>query len=228
MLSTVKQVDAEVLKTLQTQVCWHDWEIELKNEQHAAMVRVSEKFKEKMNAKNQSAEYYRDKRNARSPLGDITIGKFGEFVACFALRSIGFPKIMPDISIRKGSRKGWDCDLPFGELDTSFFNSHVKTCDQNTSDYVSRVRGDQYTWTFQWANRTGFGGRDKLFDRQNSSEVIWFMFVPNLDSKTPRLIASAPWNKLQGILKDPLSEKLKGLKKCVYSDDLLSLSNAEI
>lgn len=217
-----------MLKTLRTKVCWHDWEIELKEEYHEAMVRVSEKFKEKMNTKDQSAGYYREKRNATAPLGDITIGKFGEFVACFGLRAIGFPKIMPDTSVRQGSGKGWDCDLPFGKSDNTFFNSHVKTCDQGTSNYVQRVRGDQYTWTFQWANRTGSGGRDKLFDNPNSSEVIWFMFVPDLGSKKPRLIASAPWNKLQGILKDPLSEKLKGLKKCVYSEDLIALANAAL
>lgn len=53
------------------------------------------------------------------------------------------------------------------------------------------------------------------------------MFVPFLDSKKSKIIASAPWNKLQGIVKDPIAAKFKGLKKCIYSEDLLLLANEQ-
>ncbi len=226
-LSELNHVDADIIELLQTHVYWHDWEINLNESNYTKIYSVCEKFKHNMSLKDQSANYYYEQRNAYSPLGDITLGKFGEFAVCLALRSIGFPKIMPDVSIRHGYQKGWDCDLPFKKYDERFFDSHVKTCDHRTSEFVQRFRQDKYTWTFQWSNKNGIGGRDKLFDDPDNKEVVWFMYVPSMSDRNPKLIASAPWFRLKNILKDPIANKLKGLKKCIYSEDLWNMSLAK-
>jgi hypothetical protein len=226
MLATVQKIDADTLNVLQTQVCWHDLEIDTK-QYHSEIIKVVEKFSTAMASKGQSGSYYSDNRNASTPLNDIRIGKFAEYAVCMKLRLKGFPKIMPDIEIRTGFRKGWDCDLPFKEFDIGFPNCHVKTCSQKTSDFAQRATGDKYTWTFQFSNVSGNGGRDNLFNEPNSNELILFMFVPDVVSQKATLVASAPWSKLRRILKDPIVNKLKGLKKCIYSNDLIELMNSK-
>lgn len=212
-------------------VCWHEFSFGISKNNHDVFLKKIENFTQEMQSRDQSSSYYSENRKASFPKKDIEIGKYGEFAASLALRcgkitNEKFPILMPDFQVRTGGGKGWDCDLPFSQVDTQFPNCHVKTCDQNTSDFVSRTRDNKYTWTFQYNNVSGIGGRDKLFSTPNSDELILFMFVPNLHSKQAIFVASAPWNKIQGILKDPIAEKFKGLKKCVYSNDLMSLERS--
>ena len=219
------------MEIFRKKICWYDFEFSV-GEYHDLFINKINNFTKKMLNKNQSSQYYSENRRASFPKKDIEIGKYGEFAASLVLRSgritlDKFPILMPDFEIRHGGSKGWDCDLPFSTKDNNFPDCHVKTCDQNTSDFVSRTSNEnsKYTWTFQYGNSSGSGGKDALFSKPYIDEVILFMFVPFFDSEKAAIIASAPWNKLQGIIKDPIATKFKGLKKCIYSQDLLLLSN---
>lgn len=227
MLENLKsgKLSLENLNTFKTQVCWYEHSFTVSSQCNEKFVQIVEKFAKQMATKKQSIKYYEENRNATTPYNDIILGKYGEFASCLFLRTKGFPKLKPDVEIRTGKRKGWDCDLPFKALDDIYPDCGVITCNERTSDFVSKYRPDKYTWTFQYANGNGPGGRDKLFSNPDSDEVILFMFHPYLKSTKNILVASAPWNKLQGIIKDPIADKYKGLKKCIYSEDLRMLSN---
>ena len=222
------------METFRKKVCWYDFEFNF-NKHHDSFMNQINNFTEKMLNKGQSSQYYFKQRNASFPKKDIEIGKYGEFAASLILHSgkitlDRFPALMPDFEIRKGGSKGWDCDLPFSIKDKNFPDCHVKTCDQNSSDFVNRASGgsSKYTWTFQYGNVSGNGGRDELFFKPDSEELILFMFVPFLEGKKAKIVASAPWNKLQKIIKDPIASKFKGIKKCIYSEDLIALSKQEV
>lgn len=215
----------ELANDLKSKVCFFNKPIPMSDECHRAIVNKVDGFADKMSARDQSASYYETHRNASTPLYDIRIGKYGEFAAALYFRSLGFPKILPDIEVRSGFTKGWDCDLPFGKDNLNYPNSHVKTCDEDTCNFVRRARGDQYTWTFQFGNRSGRGGRDELFSRPDSNEPILFMYVAGYGSQDVRLIATAPWKIVHSLLGEPISPKLHGLKKCVYYADLARASN---
>lgn len=191
---------------------------------HDDIIPIVNNFAKGMAEKSQSSDYYAENRNASNPILDISIGKYGEFASCYLLRVNGFPPILPDVEIKDGFQKSWDCDLPFGELNNLYPNCGVKSCDQKTSNFVSNCTPSKYTWTFQYKNTSGRGGRDKLFDTPDSNEIILFVFVPDLTSKMAILIASAPWNKIQSIIEEPIASKFKGYKKCIYSEDLKQLA----
>lgn len=210
------------------QILWHDIEVIMEEKVHNNVMSKTIQFSKGMQDKQQSLEYYKRQRNATSPIHDVQTGKYGEYVAAYYLRrQWGFPAVCPDIEIKNSNEKNWDCDLPFNIKDAAYPNCHVKTCDQKSSDFVSRNCNSKYSWTFQYANKTGIGGRDQLFNNPNSKELILFMFVPDLNNKS-RVIASAPWNEVCKLLKDPIATKFIGLKKCIYSEDLMQLSNQHL
>lgn len=224
-----KKISLDNLDLIKNQVIWHDLPITIPRLHHLSIVNIISDFSDKLSEKNQSAKYYEQNRNAppANVIRNLEIGKYGEFSSCLLLRKNGFPKIMPDVKIRTGSEKGWECDLPFGDKDGNYPNCGVKSCDQSTCDFLRSNRSPhEYTWVFQYANSNGRGGgRDRLFSEPDSNEVILFMFVPYLISGKASLIASAPWNKLQGIIKDPIASIHIGKKKCIYSEDLRLLSS---
>jgi hypothetical protein len=224
----LENLNTENLNTFKTQVCWHEYSFIVLNKYNNLFINAATTFAKDMATKKQSIEYYEENRNATTPFNDTLLGKYGEFACSLVMNVEGFPKLKPDVEIRTGRQKGWDCDLPFKKINDIYPNCGVKTCDGKMSDFLSRSRPDKYSWTFQYGNSSGPGGRDRLFSNPDSDEIILFMFVPYLASKENMLVASAPWNKLQGIIEDPILDKYKGLKKCIYSEDLKAISNFKV
>lgn len=215
MLATQEWLD---VNHLQGTVVIHNENFSWTQEYQKSMIAAVNQFTDKMAEKDQSADYYGERRNASRPLADIKFGKFGELTGALFLRTKGWPKVLPDFSVRTGVKKGWDCDLPFNKINKVFPGCHVKTCNEKTRQFAG-----EYTWTFQWENTSGVGGRDPLFMRPDSNELVLLMYVPSLDENKAVVVATAPWNKIHGILRDPISDKLKGLKKCLYYEDLINL-----
>jgi len=176
-------------------------------------------FTEKLLEKNQSGSYYTEKRNANSDrlFDNIAIGKKAEFFAAYYLYKVfEYPMIPIDIDIRDGMSKQWICDLPYSEYDKDLRNTHVKVCDKKTIEYV----GD-YSWTFQWSNnQKNTGGKDELFKKENQNDLIILLYMENFQTNQAVIKFFGSFNQIVDLLKDPLSKKLFGLKKCLYFDDI--------
>jgi len=178
----------------------------------------------------QSADFYASYRDTcnNKAFRDIRNGKYGEWVACYYLRTLGFPKVVePDTRIYDVSGKGWQCDLPYGEVDDSLPDVAVKTCSNDTVKFLAGcesigVNGEaeKYSWTFQFRDATS-GGRDELFSENKGNDLIVLVYVPFCGSAKPRVLATAPWSVLREHLHDPVAFRHKGKKKCIYYSDLL-------
>ena len=225
------------MESIRTKVCWYDLVCE--NGKYCEYsVNQSKDFASNLMGKGQSGKHYAINRAAYLPEENITIGKIGEFIAAYFL-ALGkitlniFPNLKPDCTIKKVGFKNWDCDLPFSKLDKNFPDCHVKTCDQGIQKFLKDKRknknhtNSEYSWTFQYSDESRSSGRDALLNKTENEELILFMYVPFIYSKQPKIIASAPWNKIQGILKEPLARTLKNKKRCIYSEDLLLLARED-
>lgn len=203
----------------------HSIEWDVPEHYHEQILQICARFANRMCSRGQSAFYYKSQRNARDPEYDIAVGKYGEMAAAYLMaKHFGFPVVMPDFEVRKGRGKGWECDLPYANHSLCFPNCHVKTCDKKSRDYVRKNSGDEYSWTFQYANKSTSGGTDSLFSEQETDDIVLFLYLEDLESRKVELVASAPWSIVRANLKDPISYRLKGLKKCAYYRDLVKLS----
>jgi hypothetical protein len=209
------------IQELKTSICFHHQSYVLTPRVHRKSAKLIDRFGRIMATKNQSEHHYEDKRNARDAKGDIRLGKWGEVGAWKFFQNLGFPAVGLDFEIRKGNRKKWIPDLPYHNVDVEYPNVHVKTCRERT---VSIARGE-YTWTFQWSNNDGSGGRDLLFrDEGCREDLVSLMYSPFIGSAEGIVVATAPWYKLRTILRNPISSDLWGIKKCVYYRDLVALT----
>ena len=167
-----------------------------------------------------SKKYYDDKRKASRAEENIKIGKYGEIGTYMFLRKYNFPELKIDFEIRDGNKKGWVADLPYNSVNNKYPNIHVKTCDKISSDMVSEQK-DIYTWTFQYSNSDDKNGNDILFREYGENDIVSLVYIKDMESNDVEIVAMAPWKEIIDILKDPILEKYKGIKKCLYYKDLL-------
>lgn len=179
----------------------------------------AKKYADGMTGKSQSIDYYGKNRNAGDPektYWDTFNGKKGEYFASIILnKKFGFPYLEPDCSILPGRQKNWDPDLPYNNNHPTLPNVAVKTCSNSTYHYCN-----DYSWTFQYSNNNGIGGQDTLLDSTDDNYYIALMHVPKPKENIGILMVFAPWTKVSPYLKDPLSQRLVGLKQCLYFEDL--------
>ncbi len=153
---------------------------------------------------------------------DIAVGKWGEFFAAMDFHEkYGFPLLVPDTKIYDYSHKSWDHDLPYAEkFGRDFPNVAVKTCTQYTWDHYG------LSWMLQYNNP-----QDALFKINDPNVLVACMVVSDCDPVPDSgiLVALVPWGKIKlnnpGIgeikLGEPVSQKFRGLKKCIYYDDIV-------
>ncbi len=196
-----------------------DIQVSLGLKQNELINKKIDQFVNEMLNEKQSASYYTLNRNAGSihkVAEDIFLGKKAEVFTMYGLhREYDFPSLKIDIEVRHGKEKGWRADLPFSEVDPSFPNVHVKGCNVQTYRYCK-----DFSWTFQYNNRDGNGGRDDLF-KGRDDDLIAFVFMEYPREMKAVIKAVLPWNTIKKHLKDPKKDSLVGLKKCVYYKDLI-------
>ncbi len=205
--------------------------IEIKKEEHLLIRNKVVDFAKSLKGKRQSEEYWENERKASNPVKDNIIGKYGEVVANLELRrNLGFPNCKIDFEIREGREKGWNVDLQYSVINSQYPDVHVKTCDEDTHNLTMSFKNDKYSWTFQNQNANGRGGRDSLLEKNDTNELVVFMYVQGVwEDYIPevRLVALAPWVKIKNLLKDPIIPKYKNIKKCIYLADLIKASNEQ-
>ncbi len=176
------------------------------------------KFAEQLSEEKQSSGYYITRRaaNPRTVFLNLIGGKKAEFIAAQALHEIyKFPLIEPDLEVRRGKSKGWECDLPYPK---PFPPVHVKLCTASTQRFAG-----QCSWTFQLANANGYKGQDNLFNLSGECpDFVALMYMEKELSAEGELMFFLPWVHIVDYLRDPVKESLRGLKKCIYYKDLIS------
>jgi len=167
-------------------------------------------FAEQMSGAGQSIDHYVLNRNANrdKAFNDICVGKKGEFFAAKYAHQIGYPQSYPDMSIRVGGSKGWDCDLLYAPIKPDI---HVKVCTDTTVKYVGDL-----SWTFQYSDRTGWG-KDSMFNNLEDEAVL--VYLPNFESSHCWLLKMSV-SEVVSKLRDPKKSSLIGMKKCLYYRDL--------
>lgn len=186
---------------------------------HVAIMKACRAFTDGMRERD---TFYRETRNATKPLTDIMVGKYGEIFAMQCLTAKGFPSIPVDLAIYAANNKSWAADLPYRGVDGGLPDVHVKTCDLNTVRFVSGKTIDgqalgRYSWTFNVGSKDGWG-KDSAIDSKR--DVVALVYIPSLEARSGTLVATIPTAKLRGLLKPPVSDKLKGIKLCVYDSDV--------
>lgn len=176
-----------------------------------------ENFVQGMSGQGQSAAYYNEKRGttvSKASL-DIYLGKKAECLTAIALSEhFGFPSVPVDFGIRYGKNKGWEPDLAYNKIDASLPNVHVKSCSRKTFEYC-----DDFSWTFQWSDKDGHGGKDKLF-KENNQDLVVLVFLESHLSNKATIKAVLPLDVVKEHLKEPVKESLRAIKRCVYYKDL--------
>ena len=219
---------------MSTQILLWNEEIEFPEKTYSKVITIVNEFARKMNQKGQSTGHWEENRNARKPDYDNKSGKLGEFAAVWFLGiKMGFPSLVPDVEVRPSYQKKFDTDLPYATKlkKPEFPDCHVKTCSNITASHLTRLTADlqvevidKYSWTFQFGNKSGIGGRDKkIFDDKEDDTPIVFMYYPDPSSMKSILIATAPCYLLHeyDLFKEPVKPDLAGLKKCVYYKHLI-------
>lgn len=152
--------------------------------------------------------YERKQFNKDRIIQQNIIGKIGEFAAMFYLLDQGHECNSPDMKVYDGPKKSFDADLILNGKPL-----HVKSQSKMTSSYLKCV-----SWTFQKGGK-GAGHVDPL--TQNKCEdLIVFCHV---DKKQTMVYGPYKWNDVRSLLKDPLLDRLKGIKQCIYLEDLLKI-----
>lgn len=162
-----------------------------------------------------SHKHWAEQRKASKPRDDSLIGKKGEFFVSKYVEDNWGIKLLPDTKIYTSKKKNWDADLPYSAND-SIPNIHVKSCSLKTIEYAKTQ-----TWTFQAANGNGFFGTDKLLSSKDfDNDLIALVYVPTWESEVAVLHHLVMWKVAKTFLADPISPRLKGIKLCLYTNDL--------
>lgn len=150
--------------------------------------------------------YYHMNRNASKMAKDTFLGKKAEFVVAMTFDI----EDTLDIDIREGSKKGWQEDLVLKGK-----KLHVKCCNENTVKFC----GDK-SWTFQFSNKYDIYGRDPLLGEKADEDLICLTYMKSEEDSELEICYMGEWGKIKDELKDPVSNKLKGIKKCIYLNDI--------
>lgn len=188
--------------------------IELSDKTNNEINKKIQIFVDAMSEKKQSVDYYTKNRSvkAEKAIEDIFLGKKAEYFVSIGLeQEFKIPYCEPDLSVRKGRKKGWDADLVLKDS-----NIHVKACSDKTVKYCK-----DYSWTFQYSNKSGKNGKDKIFD--DDKDIVALVYLPNHLSNYGEIKVISYWKDISKYLKDPLKPTLIGMKKCLYYKDLENL-----
>ena len=153
--------------------------------------------------------YQRNQFNKERIIQQNIIGKIGEFAAMFYLLDQCKQCSSPDMKIYKGKKKSFDADLV---LDNQPL--HVKSQSKASSDYFKCV-----SWTFQKGGK-GAGHTDPLTKRPLDDLVIFC----HVDGQDIEIFGPYQWKDIKPLLKDPILDRLKGIKQCIYLEDLKKIN----
>lgn len=181
---------------------------------HSALEDICQEFAAASFASSFDHYKKRNQSNAFKIIEDIKVGKMGEIGAYMLLKET-FPLISePDYEIYPPGSKTFEADLSAENL-----NFHCKT------QHILSANRYGISWVFQF-NGNGTGHRDPLFEVVGDNDY----FVPMLlDGDKVIIYGVIPVNILvqKELFKHPKLDYLKDIKRCIYLEDLETLSFTE-
>lgn len=176
------------------------------------------------------SSYYEKRRDANP---EKIFDQLFYSIACefAAAKVLGIDESHVDTEIYDIYNKSWKEDL-----DDQF---PVKSTSFNQIDYIRKgTNGESNeSWTFQYSNKDGWGGKDeKIFDVPSeiqSKKCVVFATIENekiIDGTCVFIRGMVTLKNLYqyNLLKDPIAPKYKGSKKNVYDGDLKKLQMSEL
>jgi hypothetical protein len=171
--------------------------------------------------RNGDYEYYHRERNVNNieyaKLQDF-LAKIGEFYAqLYLAKRFNFPSnVLPDLKIIPRHLKSFSADLQY-KTTSNFPNVHVKTCFDSTFNFCK-----DYSWIIQFSNKSGYGGKDDLFLKSRTrDDLMVLVHVGDTYRGTIKAILSV--SETLSLLREPLREDKKGIKKAIYFSDIRDL-----
>jgi hypothetical protein len=156
------------------------------------------------------------KRNQQDPEkieGQDYMGKLAEFCCYKTLSSIFSNLKEPDLSIYHSSNKSFMPDM-VGSYKNNILFLSVKSCGDR------QINFKRYSWLFQYSNNDGKHGKDtNAFINIQPNNICAFTIM-NSETCKGRLISLVKTTNIIPLLLDPIIDKLKGIKKCVYINSL--------
>ena len=147
----------------------------------------------------------RNQTNKDAMIAQVTCGKMAEWAVTMCLLDQGYDVTEPDMKIYTASKKSFDADLTVDGAPL-----HVK------SQSVESARRFGTSWMFQYGGR-GYGHKDPLIDKVDENVALC---VVDFTNRNVVIHGIFPFEKLRGILKEPVKLSLKKTKRCVYLKDL--------
>lgn len=154
----------------------------------------------------------RNQENISKIKNDIYIGKLAEYAVYYLYNERkGCIVKKPDIEVYEANKKSFNADLNYIK-EGKKYEIHVK------AQYIEQSKRFGKSWSFQ--------KEDSLTTRPKTNEFIVFCSV--LDNKTVEVIQPIRATKLKEFYSDPKLDKLKGIKKVIYFNDIKHLNNIPI
>lgn len=129
-------------------------------------------------------------------------GKVGEFAVMFHLLDEGHDMNTPDMEVTRN--KSYDADLIWNKRPL-----HVK------SQSIESATRFGTSWTFQKGGH-GYGHTDPLTNMVLDEDVVFCV----VNGMHVTIHGPYPWAEVKLLLRDPVLERLKGVKQCIYLEDL--------
>lgn len=175
------------------------------DQEHEYVLSVCRDFAEKEYETTKFQRARRNQNNKERIIEQTIVGKIGEFAVMFCLLDQNHQVSSPDMEIT--TNKSFDADLVWNNRPL-----HVKSQSVQSSSRFG------VSWTFQ---KGGWGGghTDPLTQKVLDEDVVFC----HVDNKKCKIYGPFPWSKVKGLLRDPVVKRLRGIKQCVYLEDLIKI-----
>lgn len=147
----------------------------------------------------------RNQSNAARIRIQVADGKMGELLACHFLRGLGLEVTEPDFEIYEKAKKSFDADF--------YVNGHPMHCKSQNAESAARYG---LSWMFQKGGM-GYGHTDPCLKTPTDKAV--FVKVDHR-KRTGEVFGPFSMGDLIPKFRDPKLARLKGIKTCIYAEDL--------
>ena len=147
----------------------------------------------------------RNQSNAARIRIQVADGKMGELLACHFLRGLGLEVTEPDFEIYEKAHKSFDADF--------YVNGHPMHCKTQNAESAARYG---LSWMFQKGGM-GYGHTDPCLKTPTDKAV--FVKVDHR-KRTGEVFGPFSMGDLIPKFRDPKLARLKGIKTCIYAEDL--------
>lgn len=177
-------------------------EFQFNQEEYEYVSTVCQQFAEKEYKTTWRQRAKRNQTNKQRIIQQTVTGKIGEFAVMFHLLDQNHDVSTPDMDVTY--KKSFDADLIWNNRPL-----HVKSQQRQSSKQYGT------SWTFQKGGY-GKGHTDPLTNKVVDEDVVFC----HIDGKHVTIYGPYPWSKVKSLLRDPVLDRLKGIKQCIYLEDL--------